>query len=152
MVVTASRLIVSSRIPVARRRLIGSLHTSASRRPPLLRCPLLSSSFLSLAPSHLLRHSFNNQTANSRATLGPTAAYNEQVAHGIIQNDEYQRGIVQLLQKMYDQLENYSPAPVPAPAPPPPPPTLYERLFKDPPPKHSIIPPIPEDVGFLISI
>ena len=60
-------------------------------------------------------------------TAGPTAAYNEQVKQGIIQNDDHQRGIVSLLQSMYDQLESYQPPEILLP-PPPPAPSRFKAL------------------------
>lgn len=66
-------------------------------------------------------HRSNPASDTSPPSAGPTAAYDEQVRQGIIQNDDHQRGIVAVLQGMYDQLERYSPPEVRPPPPPPPP-------------------------------
>ncbi|GJN87776.1 hypothetical protein Rhopal_000731-T1 [Rhodotorula paludigena] len=60
---------------------------------------------------------------------GPTAAYDAEVAAGIIQNDVHQRSIVALLQNMYDQLAAYTPPPI-GPLPPPVQPSLWDRLMR----------------------
>ncbi|GAA5873281.1 hypothetical protein JCM16303_001080 [Sporobolomyces ruberrimus] len=67
--------------------------------------------------------------ATARSPDGPTAAYDSQVASGLITNDEHQRSIVSLLQNMYDQLENYTPPPV-GPLPPPRKPSAWDRLMR----------------------
>lgn len=51
--------------------------------------------------------------ATHTARPGPTSAYNELVASGLIQDDEYQRGIVSRLQSMHDDLEAYEPPAIP---------------------------------------
>lgn len=48
---------------------------------------------------------------------------------GIIVNDEHQRGIVALLQDMYDKLEAYTPPPI-GPLPPPRKPSLLTRISR----------------------
>ncbi|GAA5931256.1 hypothetical protein JCM10213_000256 [Rhodosporidiobolus nylandii] len=62
------------------------------------------------------------------AEAGPTAAYDAEVAAGIIQNDPHQRSIVALLQTMHDQLAAYTPPPI-GPLPPPAKPSLWNRLM-----------------------
>lgn len=69
----------------------------------------------------------NPASDTSPARAGPTAAYDEQVKQGIIQNDEHQRGIVSVLQEMYDQLEAYDPPEI-LPPPPPPPPSRFQAV------------------------
>lgn len=60
---------------------------------------------------------------------GPTAAYDVQVDAGLIVNDEHQRDIVALLQRMYDELQAYDAPPV-GPLPPPTKPSLLSRISR----------------------
>ncbi|GAA6048025.1 hypothetical protein JCM3770_000154 [Rhodotorula araucariae] len=78
------------------------------------------------APAVQRRHA---SAASSAPVRGPTAAYDEQVAQGLIQNDPHQRSIVALLQTMYDQLDAYTPPPI-GPLPPPIQPSLWDRLMR----------------------
>lgn len=55
------------------------------------------------------------RSISTKSLSGPTAAYNKRVLAGTVQNDDHQRGIVALLQTMYEQLDSYEPSPVPAP-------------------------------------
>ncbi|GAA6008583.1 hypothetical protein JCM11491_003356 [Sporobolomyces phaffii] len=67
--------------------------------------------------------------ATARSPVGPTAAYDAQVASGLITNDEHQRSIVSILQNMYDELERYNPPPI-GPLPPPVKPSAWDRLMR----------------------
>ncbi|GAA6005196.1 hypothetical protein JCM10207_002895 [Rhodosporidiobolus poonsookiae] len=118
--------------------------SSASRPPPALASHSLRNASTHAAPRpfarrtpHALprtapvRHRALHSTAVSRAPspAGPTAAYDAQVAEGLIQNDEHQRSIVALLQTMYDDLSSYTPPPI-GPLPPPVQPSLWDRLMR----------------------
>lgn len=79
--------------------------------------------------------------------------YDQQVATGVIKDDEHQRTIVARLQAMHDELAAYDPPPL-APLVLQPPPKrpmfslariLGDELFRPPPPP-SQIPPIPSNV------
>lgn len=66
---------------------------------------------------------------HSTQASGPAAAYDHQVATGVISNDDHQRSIVQILQRMHDDLERYRPPPI-GPLPPPVKPSAWTRLMR----------------------
>ncbi|KAI5481037.1 AFG1 family mitochondrial ATPase [Pseudohyphozyma bogoriensis] len=132
------------------------LRTSTRLARPTLACTCSAATSLAAprfslrAPSTLQPLPSRRQQLSTSATRfsngGPAAAYDEQVKQGLIQNDEHQRGIVELLQKMYDELEAYEPPEIlPVPGPPPPP-TFMQKLLGNAPPPLPTIPPIPENV------
>lgn len=45
----------------------------------------------------------------------PTSLYEDRVRNGILRDDEHQRGIVKVLQRMWDELADYDPPDVPEP-------------------------------------
>ena len=69
------------------------------------------------------------RTFHSTPPSGPAAAYDHQVATGLISNDDHQRSIVSILQRMHDQLERYQPPPI-GPLPPPVKPSAWTRLMR----------------------
>lgn len=113
--------------PLAARTAPALQPRTTSSRPPHLRLaqPLPNHRHFSTGDA---RRS-NPASDTSPDEAGPTAAYDEQVKQGIIQNDDHQRGIVSLLQKMYDQLEAYTPPEI-QPPPPPPGPSRF-KAFSD---------------------
>ncbi|GAA5873925.1 hypothetical protein JCM3774_004041 [Rhodotorula dairenensis] len=105
-----ARLHTATRAPNPRR------HSKKSRQ--LQQCPAGS---VRLGP---LRSEFH-----STPQSGPAAAYDHQVATGLISNDDHQRSIVAILQRMHDQLDRYQPPPI-GPLPPPVKPSAWSRLMR----------------------
>lgn len=107
-----------------------------SRASPALSRRLHSSSSSSLLarPSRIHFSARHLATAAAAASTsapkhGPTAAYDHQVEEGIIVNDDHQRGIISLLQDMYDKLDAYTPPEI-GPLPPPRKPSLLTRISR----------------------
>ncbi|GAA5902458.1 hypothetical protein JCM8208_006894 [Rhodotorula glutinis] len=75
------------------------------------------------------RRTATTSSAPPSSSFGPTAAYDDQLARGYIQNDPHQRSIVALLQDMYDHLDRYDPPPI-GPLPPPVQPSMWDRLMR----------------------
>lgn len=76
-----------------------------------------------------IRLSHSDTGPQSLVHDGPTAAYDHQVAQGLITNDDHQRSIVAILQTMHDELLRYSPPPI-GPLPPPVKPSYWDRLMR----------------------
>lgn len=66
---------------------------------------------------------------HSTPPSGPAQAYDHQVATGLISNDDHQRSIVAILQRMHDELDHYQPPPI-GPLPPPVKPSAWTRLMR----------------------
>ncbi|GAA5952743.1 hypothetical protein JCM8115_002337 [Rhodotorula mucilaginosa] len=100
---------------------------------PKLRQPPKKSRQLQQNRSDLVRQPgegvTSTRTFHSTPPSGPAAAYDHQVATGLISNDDHQRSIVSILQRMHDQLERYQPPPI-GPLPPPVKPSAWTRLMR----------------------
>ncbi|KAF8416164.1 AFG1-like ATPase-domain-containing protein [Tirmania nivea] len=83
---------------------------------------------------------------------GPMEQYDQWVANGRLKDDEHQRGIVQALQNLHDELKNYKAPRVVHPrlglsAMPPPKPSIFGRLLgrkPEPPPKTQLLEAVPQ--------
>ncbi|KAK4705072.1 peroxisome-assembly ATPase, partial [Phenoliferia sp. Uapishka_3] len=127
-------------------RAASSIAAYAGRRPGCTCADLRLSGAPSTQPRHL-------STTSRLLSSGPAAAYDKQVADGLIKNDDHQRSIVALLQTMHDELAAYEPHTIPEVNVPPPkkrPMFSLARILGDelftPPPPPSQIPKIPEGV------
>ena len=88
-------------LPAALAPTTRSLSTLAEIRPPAKRRRRT-------APSLLRRHA-------SSSTPGPSARYDELVQAGTLRDDEFQRGVVGMLQELHDEIEAYEPPDIPDP-------------------------------------
>lgn len=128
---------VTGSAPVAAARVVlpppphRPVHTATLA--PKLRQPPKKSRQLQQHRSDLVRQPVEGvtptRTFHSTPPSGPAAAYDHQVATGLISNDDHQRSIVSILQRMHDQLERYQPPPI-GPLPPPVKPSAWTRLMR----------------------
>ncbi|KAL8291903.1 hypothetical protein RQP46_002161 [Phenoliferia psychrophenolica] len=130
----------------------GALLASAATRRPGCTCRHLSLARQAARPQVPAATRLLSTTARA-LSKGPAAAYDEQVASGLIKNDEHQRGIVAVLQSIHDELAAYDPPPLaPLVIQPPRKKPMFslarilgDELFQPPPPP-SQIPTIPPNV------
>lgn len=50
-------------------------------------------------------------------TASPLSQYNELIAEAGLRSDDHQRGVVERLQKLHDDLKSYTPPPIPTEVP-----------------------------------
>lgn len=101
----------------------------------------------------LLSNCFSNADSRVDDATGPLVEYNARVEAGRIRNDDHQRGIVQSLQRLHDQLLNYDAPPVTPPSlediKPKKPTSMLSRIFRtsmSDSPEEKNIPAIPENL------